>query len=310
MRTIKVPTALVFVLFSLTAAFSQTNTNPPPGSPLDTRPEYQRNADAARARQNEQVRRVVNQHRSVPSSPRKLESPEQRRTADLEKRKALEEINTLLSPPAEYRIKHAEFLKDKNTGIVRVFPDRGCDKGVVVSVENLERCGGTAPIRGAGSLFSFRLNKLPSYLSLKNVLYFIGLSDIHFVDGKFVVGTKSVQDIISDIGQVELADVTHKSDSVKFLKSFKPSDTAAKVALQNENLAKGVIENGFLYSTSTPIVLNRTYVLRSIAFSTHEYGSFWNTDVLTAFKVVGQENDGSVVILWKEMKESKAPLLR
>jgi hypothetical protein len=308
MRT--VPTAFVFVCWFFTVSFSQINTNPPAGSPHDTRPEYQRNADAARVGQTEQVKKIVDRHRSVTNAPGRLESPEQRRTAEREKRKSLEEINALLSPPAEYRVKHSEFLKNKNTGMVRVFPDRGCDKGLVVSVESLERCGQTAPIKGAGSLFSFRLNKLPYYLDLTSVHYFIGQSDIHFTDGKFVVGTGSIQDIISDVGDVELDGVTLKSESVKFLRAFKPGDTVAKVALQNQTLAKGVTENGFVYSTSAKITLNRTYVLRSIAFSSRAYGSFWNTDVLTAFKVVGQEDDGSVVILWKELKESSAPFIR
>lgn len=305
-----IPTALVFVFCFLTVSFPQTNTNPPAGSPLDTRPEYQRNADAARARQNEQVKKAVDRHRTVFGGPREVVSPEQRRTAEAEKRKALEEINSLLSPPAEYGIRYEEFLKGKNTGIARLFPDRGCDKGLVVTVAALERCGGTAPIKGAGSRFSFRLNKLPDYVSLAFIQYLIGQSDIHFIDGQFVVGTESIQAIIGDVGEAELADVTLKSDSVKFLRSFKPANTVAKVAVQNQNLGKGVSENGYVYSTSASIALDRTYVLRSIAFRTREYASFWNTDVLTAFKVVGQEKDGSVVILWKEMKESKAPFLR
>ena len=306
MKTIKISIALVFVFLSLTIAFSQSS---PPSDPRDPRPEYMKHVDAGRERQDRRVKEIIEQSRSAASTPRKLESPEQRRAAELEKRKALAEINSLLSAPPEYGIRYAEFLKGKNTGIARLFPDRGCDKGVVVSVEALERCGGTAPIKGAGSLFSFRLNKLPDNTRLEFILYLIGQSDIHFIDGKFVVGTESIQDIIGDIGEVELADVTLKSESVKFLKSFKPGNTAAKVAIQNQNLAKGVNENGFSYSTSAPIRPNRTYVLRSIAYNSSIYKTFWNTDVITAFKVVGQENDGSVVILWKELKESNAPYL-
>jgi hypothetical protein len=275
-----------------------------------------RDIDRDRARQNERVKKAIEQSQVVMGGVRrrkpisKEQREEQRKATELEKNQALEEINKALSAPPEYGIKYAEFLKGKNTGLARVFPDRGCDKGKVVSVENLERCGGTAPIWGAGSLYSFRLNKLPSDLPLWLIHGYIRNSDIHFVDGKFVVGTKSILDIIADIGNVELSDVTLKSDSVKFLKSFEPSGTAKKVALQRQDIEKGVNENGFLYSTSAPVGLNRTYVLRSIAFNLSGYKSFWNTDVFTAFKVVGQENDGSVVLLWKELKESSAPFLR
>ena len=310
MQTIKIAIALVFVACGLTDVFSQASTT---SDPRDTRPEYMKNADAGRERQNERVKKINEQARSVeigPAGRRRSTTPEQRKASELEKREALEEINKLLSAPPEYGVKYAEFLKGKNTGLARIFPDRGCDKGKVVSVENLERCGGTAPIWGAGSLYSFRLNKLPSDLPLWLIHGYIRNSDIHFVDGKFVVGTESIQDIIADIGEVDLSDVTLKSDGVKFLKSFEPGGTVKKVALQKQELAKGINENGILYSTSVPIRVNRTYVLRSIAFNFSGYKSFWNTDVFTAFKVVGQEDDGSVVLLWKELKESSAPYLR
>jgi hypothetical protein len=307
MKTIGTFHVLVLVLTSVTDGFSQASTN---ADPRDTRPEYMRNVDVGRTRQNERVKKVVDQSRSVVSSRGNPESPEQRRTAEIEKQEALAEVNRLLSVPPEYGARYAEFLKEKNTGLVRVFPDRGCDKGVVVSVENLERCGGTAPIKGAGSLFSFRLNKLPSYLDLASIHRLIGLSDIHFINGKFSVGTEAIQDAIADVGEVELTDVTLRSDSVKFLKSFKPGKTVAQVALQNQDLRNGIKENGFSYSTSATVMPNRTYVLRSIAYNSTGYRTFWHTDVITAFKVVGQENDGSVVIIWKELKESEAPYLR
>lgn len=313
MKTINISIALVFVLSSLISVYSQNSQTP---DPRDPRPEYKKHIDDDRARHNARIKKVVDQSQAVTRGGRrgkpvsKEQRQEQEKAAQLEKNQALEEINKTLSTPPEYGIKYAEFLKGKNTGLARLFPDRGCDKGVVVSIKDLERCKETASIWGAGSLYSFRLNKLPSNLSLASIHYFIRLSDIHFVDGKFVVGTKSIQDIIADVGEVELTDVTLKSDSVNFLKSFKPGRTAAKVALQNQNLVNGVYESGFLYSTSAPINLNRTYVLRSIAYNPTDWLEFfWYTDVITAFKVVGQESDGSIVILWKELKESRAPYL-
>ncbi len=307
MKKIKISITFIVVFLCTESLFSQTSTT---SDGRDPRPAYMRNIDEARARQAQRVEQIVEQSRSISTSPRKLETSEQRKAAELEKRKTLEEINRLLSAPPEFRVRYAEFLKGKNTGLVRVFPDRGCDEGLVVNVEELERCGEAVPVKGAGSLFSFRLNKLPDRVSVDLILYLFGQSDIHFIDGKFVVGTQSIQDIIADIGEVELADVTLRSESVKFLKSFKPAKSRAKVELQNQTLVGGISENGYFYSTSAAVRLNRTYVMRSIAFSNHQYNSFWNTDVLTAFRVVGQENDGSVVILWKELRESTAPYLK
>jgi hypothetical protein len=130
------------------------------------------------------------------------------------------------------------------------------------------------------------------------------------VDEKFNVGTNSIQDIIVDLGEISLAEVTVKSNGLRFLKAFRPSKTVAKVAVQNEELTKGITENGFFYSRSVPIELNRTYALRSVAHNPNRFKSFWHTDVITAFKIVGKEDDGSVILLWKELKESAAPYIR
>lgn len=306
MDLIRLAIAIIFVLSCGQSFFSQTSTH---SDPRDPRPEYMKDVDAGRARQDRQVEQAIKQARSAAAVLPNRETLEQRKARELEKLKRLEEINSLLAAPPEYLVKHADFLKSKKTGISRIFPDRGCDKGLVVSVQELERCSETPSIIGAGSVYSFRLSQLPDRLSLESILYYISQSDIHFIDGKFEVGTKSILDIIGDIGEVELEQVTLKSDSVKFLSSFKPANSVSKVVIQNKTLKQGVNVNGYFYSTSTPVLLNHTYVLRSIAFKHSIYDSFWNTDILTAFKVVGQEKDGSVVILWKELKRSRAPYI-
>jgi len=273
----------------------------------------QRNEDA-RLRQAEQMRRgnEAERTRTGVSEAEKGAILKQRKADELEKTKTLEEINNVLAAPERYRIKYAEFLKAKNTGIARIFPDRGCDKGMIVDVKELERCGDTAQIKGAGSIYSFRLTELPDYLPLQLILSYIAESDIHFIDGKFVVGTESILDIIGDVGETDLASITLDSEAIKFLKSYKPGNTAAKMKLQKQTLAAGVRSDGYLYSSSALVKLNDTYVLRSIAFFDHGgyKTSFWNTDHLTAFKVVGQEGDGSFIILWKKLAQKDAPVLR
>lgn len=307
MKLANISFAFLFILLCITGALAQTSTTQ---DLHDTRPQYIKNTDIDRSRQNEQVRKVVEQSRSVSKkSVGRQPTEESRRETEKEKREALDEINRLLAVPLEYQERYKEFLKRKNTGLSRMFPERGCDKGLVVSVQDLERCSDTAPIRGAGSRYSFRLNKIPNNLPLGFIHGLIARSDIHFTSGKFVVGTKDILDIISDIGEVDLATVTLKSDSLKFLRSFDPEDTVEKIERQRKLLSNGVSENGFVYSTSATIIPNQTYILRSIAFGENHF-SFWKTDVITVFKVVGQEKDGTVILLWKELKESHGHNLR
>lgn len=309
-----------FVYTSITSALvllgtvgipAQTSTNTT--DPRDTRPDYVRHTDADRARQNAQVERIVNDSQTIVIGGRGRTGPlskERRRQIEEEKLKTVEEINRILATPPEYGVRHAEFLKGKNTGLARLVPDRGCDKGKVVTVQELERCSDTAQIRGAGSRYSFRLNNVPSNLPLSAIHWLVAISDIHFVDGNIVVGSKEILDIISDIGDVQLTEVDLKSPSLKFLRSFDPDDTREDIEQQRKELTAGITENGFAYSTSANAVVNRTYVLRSINFAGPRFLNFWNTDQIVAFRIVGQEKDGSVVLLWKQLKEKKGHVLR
>ncbi len=305
---------ILFGLMILSSAqnfFGQSD----PRNPL---PEWAQRVQEERDRQAETLRKAIEVERSTERTKSVVginEGLKRAKAEEAEKRKTLEEINEKLSAPAEYYGKYAEFLKAKNTGIARIFPDRDCDKGLVVSVQELERCSNTAQITGAGSLYSIRLSKMPDNLPFDVILGYIGQSDIHFIGDKFVVGNKTIQDIIADVGDVNFADVTLESDSVKFLKNYKPSDSASKLDLQKQILAKGVSANGYSYSSSASVNLNETYVLRSIAYYyvNYKYGyykNFWNTDLTAAFKVVGQEKDGSVIILWKKLEQKDAPVLR
>jgi hypothetical protein len=248
------------------------------------------------------------------TSPVALKRPVGKRSEEnkAEGKIRLEEINQKLSVPSVYENRFDEFLKNKNTGIARIFPDKNCDKGFVVNAQELERCADMPQIKGAGSLYSVRLSDIPNYLPLNIILGYIGFSDIHFVKNKFVVGNKMTQDIISNIGEVDLADISAKSNSFKFLTELKPSKTSLHLQSQNQIFEKGVNSNGYFCSNSADVKLNSTYALRSIAYYEKylEYENFWNTDLLVAFKVVGQEGNGSVIILWKKLKEKNAPVLK
>ena len=225
------------------------------------------------------------------------------------KLEAIEELNKKVSAPPAYYDRYSAFLKNKNTGLARLFPDQGCSQGKVVSVQELEKCGIFSEIPGTGSSYSFRLSKIPADTPLDYILGLISISDIRFTGGNFVVGTDRTQDIISSIGEIDLEDITLKSESVKFLKDYKTVSTLTKLKSQNVILTKGVNANGYLYSRIVPVKLQITYILRSIAYSPESYKTFWNTDQIAAFKVVGQEADGSVILLWKILKEKSAPAL-
>ncbi len=102
--------------------------------------------------------------------PNEAEINEKKRRESLQKRAErlkelfpfLEEVFQTFPAPPEYFAKYFNFLKNKDTGLIRVFPDNGCGKDVksVVSIDELEKCGSRRQIAGAGSLYSFRFPAL------------------------------------------------------------------------------------------------------------------------------------------------------
>lgn len=226
-------------------------------------------------------------------------------------RKYAELLDKMLAAPPQYQTAFADLLKDKKMYLVRIYPDQKCNllNEKTISSQEAERCDGIIPYAGGGSFYSFK--------EKTNVYFTSSGADIHFIDGKFIVDLKRFgKGIISEIGDVDLENISLNSASVKFLIESEPKKTLVEAKEENKLLEKGINSNGFNYSSAAFIKLNSTYVMRSIAYKTKERIVFKNTrpgqevtdisgtskDELIAFKVVGQEKDGSIIILWKKLK--------
>lgn len=225
---------------------------------------------------------------------------------------AIAELNSQFAISDEYRIKHSDFLKQKNTGIAKMFPDINCDVGLTVTVEELERCSNVPQVKGNGSRYSIKFNWIPSYFPLQGILNLFKESDIYYNKNTLLFGNETTQSIVSEIGEVNLNEINLKSPANKFLNGFKPSGSKTEFQQQTKILEKGITANGYLYSTFAPVKLNSAYVFRSITFSPIRPSSrflFWNRDLIIALKIIGQENDGSIVFIWKKLKDKSAPYL-
>lgn len=223
--------------------------------------------------------------------------------ADKEERRAMlreyEKIKAKLLPPKAYYIKYAELLKDEKMNLMRLFVDTHCNDGKIVSVTELENCAGVVPGKGGGSFYSF--------ITGTNSVYTTDNWDINFIGDKFAVGNETIQTVISLIGNIDLKDINLKSKSLKFLNDYKPADTIAGIQEQNKILEKGIVFNEFTYSNQAPVNLNETYIVRSIAYKLKtEIRQRDNLergiDKTISFTIVGQEKDGSLIILWKELR--------
>lgn len=292
---------LTFVL-TILFVFSVVGQTPTPTTPVTI---------------NEEIKRATEVH------PNEAEINEKKRKEMLRLRwervkelvPFLEEIFQTFPAPPEYFAKYSSFLKNKDTGLIRIFPDNGCGKDVksVVSIDELEKCSSRPQIAGAGSLYSFRFPALIREALQKNfsvplVNSLINESDIQFINGNLIVGKNLTQNIIVEIGDVSLETVSAKSETFRFLEKWEQVHNKKQLAAQNQILEKGVQNNGYIYANKAIVKNNSAYLLRSIAYSEKSL-TFWNTDQTVVFKIVGQEVDRSIIILWKKLKEKSAAKL-
>ena len=228
---------------------------------------------------------------------RKLSKEEKERLE--EDVREIERIAAMLRAPQAYYDQYSKFLKGRNTGLTRLFVDRDCDKGHTVTVPELERCVGTVPIKSGGSKFSFRLNN-HTYRGRD-------WWDISFRDGRLIVGNETVQGLIAEIGDVE-PEAMKKADVLRSLRNYEPKSKISELRSEREALANGISSGDHRLSNAVTPKPGSAYVMRSVAYRidglTETEAPARMLDVTVAFKVVGVESDGSVILLWKEIDRS------
>lgn len=184
-----------------------------------------------------------------------------------------------LQPSEEDLAAFAGFLRQPDTGLARLMPR--------------EKYEGKLITRGGGAYFSFtRLEHE----------YGSG-SDISLEQNRLSVGFAGANfGFMARLGNVTLESVTTEHAGVKYLAEFaSPSKEPEAREQQRRGWRPGFDVDGFNYAREVEPSVNTTYVLRSV-----DYG---NSDVLVAFRIVRQENDGSLILLWKILNRFPVPRL-
>lgn len=211
-------------------------------------------------------------------------------------RKPTDKELKLLAVDSELTAKYKNFTTKNNSGIIRLMPDFGCNenKNVVVAKEECLKYS----MPGGGSAYSFR----------KNTYRLWRLADLIYRENVFFAGSRYTQGIIGALGDVELDKISLNSKGVKQLSEFVPVDEYTEIEQQYKKIERGVIVNGILFSNKLKVKENATYILRSIAYQGKSYTTVASNivynefdfdkrfDVLTAFRVLKKDTDGSVVI--------------
>jgi hypothetical protein len=194
--------------------------------------------------------------------------------------------NQLLAPSLEDSSAYAAFLSQPDTGLIRLLPRERYDN------EAYRKNNQTITLRGGGAYYSFsRLTHEYGYGS-----------DIELDSGYLSVGFAGADyGMLVNLGDLALEQTTLEHPSLRFLSTYEPPTNEPKARLEAQQFGKGFTADQIRYQRRLPVEVKSTYLLRSIEYST--------SDVLVALKIVRQDADGSVIILWKLLKKYPVPQL-
>ncbi len=204
--------------------------------------------------------------------------------------------------------KYQSFLNAKNTGLIRLMSDKGCTSSSKIIVASDYCVKYSMP--GNGSAYSFRVENY----RIRH------LADLAFKDNILYSGGRLTLSAMVNLGNKDINLITQNSESVKKITELMPETEFDIVVKQVERLKKGITVNSLFFSNKLSAEKNSTYILRSIAFGGNNFvavkGFTYNEfdydkrrDIIIAFRVVEKNDDGSIVLLWKELRNEKAPKL-
>lgn len=239
--------------------------------------------EAARERQRAETM-MRTQNLKIPPRSRQTNGTTQVQSEDLlssGERKRLE-------PAAEDRQTYAAFLRQPDTGLFKLL---SAENSGTVNVKDVAHVA--LPLFGGGSYYSFtkRKHDLNDW------------AEIRLREGDIEAGFSNLtMGFVTMLGDVSLDALNLTSPGVSHLAAFVPAGNYDEANEQYRQSAYGFTLDGFIYKSSQPVMANQSYVLRSVRFG--------GTDQLVVLRVIRQQSDGTLTILWKRLKTAKAPVLK
>lgn len=183
-----------------------------------------------------------------------------------------------LEPSDKDRAKYADFLTLSDTGLIRLLPREVFEDKISID-------GGAA------------------YYSFARLTHEYGYgSDIELQQGQFSVGFAGADfGFLTRLGKVAIEDVTLNDPASGFLATFVTPAAEVDAREQQQRSNSGFEVNGFTYKSRVPVKKKCAYLLRSI--------NYFGSDVMVAFRIVSQDDDGSLVIVWRILKRFPVPQL-
>ena len=185
----------------------------------------------------------------------------------------------ILAPSEEDRASHADFLKQNDTGLMRILPRETYGFDLV-------------GMRGGGSYYSFT----------KRTHEYSNTSDISLEQGQLQSGFAGANyGMLTALGDVPLENVSLETAPAQILALHTPPTEEPQARVEQRRASSGAVIDGISFKNRLPLKANSTYVVRSVNYS--------GSDALVAFRVVRIDNDNSATIIWKLLKKYPIPYL-
>ena len=217
------------------------------------------------------------------------------------------EERSMLAPDIALAGKFSHFLDRGRSGLTKLMPDLGCDELTLRHTRSSDCDRYTMP--GGGSGFSFRTGTHRQWL----------LADLIYDGRYFIAFGEFSQGFMTHLPHISIESVNLRADGIRFISDFIPAKQPDAVSAQNQKFVEGLRDGNFTYAKLLPVSEDGIYVLRSIAYRGRairrslggvEYNELdfdKRADIIAAFRVVRRSNDGSVTILWKELRRTESP---
>ena len=180
------------------------------------------------------------------------------------------------------REEFAAFLSQPQTGIIRLLPRETYDG-------NAKRA---LAIRGGGAYYSF---------VRKTHEYGYG-SDIELAQEQLSAGFAGADyGMLLNLGDVPLEQVANDHAATRALLDYTPPVKEPEVRAVQRKLWQGIELSGITFKDRILAKVSNTYLLRSISVD--------RSDILVVFRVVRQDTDGSLIIVYRVLKTLPKPTM-
>ncbi len=190
-----------------------------------------------------------------------------------EQAKMLEKV--VLSPDKE----DIDLAEREKVNVFRLLPRGRTENGDLYSV------------RGGGAYYSFT-TKSHSYNEIPQIAHQGADVSVGFAGVNY--------GFIADLGEISITEIGEKTKGFNFLIEYHPPTNVPDGRVEQER-ARGFEVEGINFKNRLPAIVGHNYLLRAVTYD--------EADVMVAFKVQRKDNDGSLIIFWKLIKQFDKPIM-